>query len=112
LDGVSGCAIVSPVLNPEDGSFSIFAWVKGGAPEQVVVSQQSFAGWLVVDAEGNLMTELKSSNQLAGPLHSETVITDGQWHRIGLVWDDLHRILSVPWMWQEHGTRDLLLWSD
>jgi len=95
LNGVDGCAILSPVLNPTDGSFSIFAWINGGAPGQVVVSQQAIANWLVVDADGKLMTELKSSDQLAGPLHSDTIITDGQWHRIGLVWDGLRRTLCV-----------------
>jgi len=95
LDGVSGCAIAGAVLNPADGPFSIFAWVKDGAPGQVIVSQQSVADWLAVDAEGNLMTELKGTGRSAGPLYSETVITDGQWHRIGLVWDGSHRTLCV-----------------
>ena len=95
LDGVSGCAIAGFAVNPADGPFSIFAWVNGGAPGQVVVSQQGAAEWLTADAEGNLMTELKSSDQLAGPLLSETVIADGQWHRIGLVWDGWHRKLCV-----------------
>jgi len=95
LNGVDGCAIVNPVVNPPEGPFSIFAWVKDGSPGQVIISQQSMANWLATDGEGNLMTELKSSDQLAGPLHSETVITDGQWHRIGLVWDGSHRKLYV-----------------
>jgi Tol biopolymer transport system component len=95
LDGVSGCAIAGSVLNPADSPFSIFAWVKGGAPGQVVVSQQATANWLAADAEGNLMTELKGSGRSSGPLLSETVITDGQWHRIGLVWDGSHRTLCV-----------------
>jgi len=29
------------------------------------------------------------------PLESEFVITDGQWHHIGLVWDGSHRYLYV-----------------
>ena len=95
LDGVSGYAIAGAVLNPADGPFSIFAWIKGSAPGQIVVSQQAIANWLIVDAVGNLITELKSSDQLAGPLLSETVITDGQWHRIGLVWDGWHRTIFV-----------------
>ena len=41
------------------------------------------------------MTELKCTGRSAGPLYSETVITDGQWHRIGLVWDSSHRTLYV-----------------
>jgi hypothetical protein len=95
LDGISGCAIINPVLNPARGPFSIIAWIKGGAPGQVVVSQQAGANWLALDAEGKLMTELKSSDQLAGPLNSDTVINDGQWHRIGLVWDGSQRKLYV-----------------
>jgi len=95
LDGVSGCAVTNPVPNPADGPFSILAWVKGGAPGQVVVSQQGAANWLAADAEGNLMTELKGPGRSTGPLFSKTVITDGQWHRIGLVWDGSHRTLCV-----------------
>jgi hypothetical protein len=56
---------------------------------------QGMANWLAVDTEGNLMTELKCTGRSAGPLLSETVITDGQWHCIGLVWDGLHRTLFV-----------------
>ena len=95
LNGVDGCAIADFVLNPADGPFSVFAWINGGAPGQVVVSQQNAANWLTADAEGNLMTELKGAGRSTGPLFSETVITDGQWHRIGLVWDGSNRTLYV-----------------
>ncbi len=95
LNGVDGCAIAGPVLNPEDGPFSIFTWIKGGAPGQVIVSQQAASNWLATDDKGNLITELKCLGRSAGPLYSETVITDGQWHRIGLVWDGSHRTLYV-----------------
>ncbi|MGB2866759.1 MAG: kelch repeat-containing protein [Sedimentisphaerales bacterium] len=95
LNGIDGCAIAGPVLNPADGPFSLLAWVNGGALGQVVVSQQGAANWLAADAEGNLMTELKGTGRSAGPLFSETVITDGQWHCIGFVWDGTKRILYV-----------------
>jgi len=95
LDGIDGCAIAGFVLNPADGPFSVFAWINGGAPGQVIVSQQGAADWLAADAEGNLMTELKGIGRSAGPLYSETVITDGQWHCIGLVWDGSHRTLYI-----------------
>ena len=95
LDGVSGFATAGAVLNPADGPFSVFAWIKGGAPGQVIVSQQTAANWLAADAEGNLMTELKGAGRSTGPLFSEAVITDGQWYRIGLVWDGSNRILYV-----------------
>jgi len=95
LNGVDGCAIAGEVLNPAEGNFSVVAWIKGGAPGQVVLSQTDASNWLTVDAEGNLMTELKCTGRSAGPLYCETVITDGQWHRIGLVWDGSHRTLYV-----------------
>jgi hypothetical protein len=41
------------------------------------------------------MTTLTGSGRLWGPLLSQTVITDGNWHRIGLVWDGLNRTLYV-----------------
>jgi len=95
FDGIDDYISTDFVLNPADGPFSIFAWINGGAPGQVVVSQQGVDNWLAVDAEGNLMTELKCTGRFTDPLFSETVITDGQWHRIGLVWDGSNRILYV-----------------
>jgi hypothetical protein len=95
LNGVDGCAIAGPVLNPSDGPFSVFAWVNGGAPEQVVVSQQGAVNWLAADTEGNLMTELTGPGRNSSPLRSQTVITDSTWHRIGFVWDGSHRTLYV-----------------
>jgi hypothetical protein len=91
----SGYVLAVEVLNPADGPFSIFAWVKGSAPGQAIVSQQGVANWLAADIEGNLMTELKATGRSVGHLRSETVITNGQWHRIGLVWDGSHRTLCV-----------------
>ena len=49
----------------------------------------------MTDAEGNLMTELRNPGRGAAALLSQTVITDGNWHRIGLVWDGLNRTLYV-----------------
>jgi len=95
LDGADDYIITAPVLNPSEGPFSIFAWVLGGAPGQVVISEFMGANWLMLDAEGKLMTELKDSSGLAGPLLSETTITDGEWHRISLVWDGSNRRLYV-----------------
>jgi hypothetical protein len=95
LDGLDDFMTTPAVLNPTDGPFSIFAWIKGGAPGQVIVSQQATSDWLALDTEGSLMTELKCTGRSAGPLFSETVITDEQWHRIGLVCDGLHRTLYV-----------------
>ena len=96
LDGIDGYAVTGPVMNPAEGPFSVFAWIKDGEPGQVVISQQNGSNWLGTDPElGNLMTELCESSRNAGPLISETVITDGQWHRIGFVWDGSYRHLYV-----------------
>jgi hypothetical protein len=95
LDGVDDWLFTGAVQNLAAGPFSIFAWIKGGSPNQVVISQPLVAGWLMTDSEGKLMTELGESGPLGGPLVSGAVITDGDWHRIGLVWDGLHRKLCV-----------------
>ncbi len=76
------------VLNPNDGPFSAFAWVKDGAAGQAILSQQAGDNWLVCDpATGALMTELRSAARSASALSSTTVITDGNWHRVGVTWD-------------------------
>jgi hypothetical protein len=95
LDGVDDHVITTIGLNPSAGPFSIFAWIKGGAPGQVVISEPMGTDWLVADAEGKLMTELTSAGRDATALLSQTVIIDGAWHRIGLVWDGSRRMLCV-----------------
>jgi hypothetical protein len=84
------------VLNPKDGPFSVLAWVKGGAPGQVIVSQQGGANWLMADAlDGSLMTDLRAGGPSPVSLGSEAVIADGNWHRVALVWDGENRRLYV-----------------
>jgi sugar lactone lactonase YvrE len=95
LDGIDGCAIANPALNPAEGPFSVFTWINGGAPGQVVVSQQGSTDWLMADTDGNLMTELKATGRSGGPLQSQTIISDGFWHRVGFVWDGTHRTLYI-----------------
>ena len=95
LDGVDDFISTPAVVNPADGPFSLFAWIGGGAPGQVIVAQQVISDWLSLDAEGRLMTNIKCGGRSAGPLLSEAVITDGQWHRVGLVWDGSKRTLVV-----------------
>jgi hypothetical protein len=96
LDGIDGCAIAGPVLNPANGPFSAFAWINEGAPGQVVISQLNGANWLRVDsASGCLMTELCTWGRNGIPLFSDVEILDGNWHRIGFVWDGLNRSLYV-----------------
>ena len=95
LDGVDDAIIAGPVVNPAVGPFSILVWVKGGATGKVVVSQQGTANWLTTDTEGNLITELRSPGRGGKPLQSQTNITDGNWHRIGFVWNGFFRTLYV-----------------
>jgi hypothetical protein len=97
FDGIDDYVSTDFVLNPEDGKFSVVTWVKGGAPGQAVLSQADGSNWLCMDSvEGCLMTTLKGSGRpSSGPLLSEAKITDGTWHRIGLVWDSSCRHLYV-----------------
>jgi len=96
LDGVDDYVVTGAAPNPEKESYSVLAWIKGGAPGQVVVSQMGKANWLGADpSEGFLMTELTMAGRNSCSLASEAVITDGNWHRIGFVWDGSYRRLYV-----------------
>jgi hypothetical protein len=99
LDGIDDYLSTPFVLNPADGPFSVFVWIKGGAPGQVVFSQISGANWLLADpSEGKLQTSLLRSGEgrsAPQPLISEFIITDGAWHRVGFVSDASDRILYV-----------------
>jgi len=95
LDGINDYVSTPFVLNPSSGPFSVFAWVKGDADGKVIVSQKSGANWLLIDSSGKLMTELKAAGTSGGALVSEAIITDGNWHRAGFVWDGTSRILYV-----------------
>ena len=92
LDGIDDSVVTTFSLNPVQTTFSAFAWIKGGGPEQVALSQNDGVNWLLADSEGQLMTALRRGS--SGPrLTSEYVITDGDWHHIGVVWDKSHRHL-------------------
>jgi len=95
FDGNDDYISTSFVLNPEEKSFSAFAWIQGGAPGQVIISQSDTPGargtipgctWLGTNpSNGSLMTGLMDT--VFGALESDSIITDGQWHHIGLVYD-------------------------
>ena len=97
LDGLDDYVSTPFILDPAKGPFSAFAWIKGGAPGQAIISQtRGLAGtWLGTNSsEGKLRTGL--SDVFYGALESESVITDGQWHHVGLVYDSAsHRHLYV-----------------
>ena len=98
LDGIDDYVSTGFVLDPSAGPFSAFAWVRGDAPGQVILSQMTGVNWLSTDVKGKLMTGLSrpvGGRQAPGPLVSESVIADGEWHRIGVVWDGAARALYV-----------------
>ncbi|MCP4262176.1 MAG: hypothetical protein GY774_32440 [Planctomycetes bacterium] len=98
FDGIDDYIDTPFILNPANGSLSVSAWINGGASGQVIISQAgNFGGtWLGINnSVGKLMTGF--SDVYFGPLESEAVITDGQWHHVGLVYDldVFHRQLYV-----------------
>lgn len=96
LDGVDDCLTTPFILNPSQDTFSVFAWVKEGAPGQTILSQIGGANWLLVDSStGSLATQLKMSGRSGKDLVSTATVTDGQWRRVGLTWDGASRVLYV-----------------
>jgi len=96
FDGMNDHVETGFAVDPAAGPFSVLAWVKSGAPGQAILSQAGGANWLMAGSpDGALMTELKGSGRTAKPLVSAVSVTDGAWHRVGLVWDGTNRILYV-----------------
>jgi CubicO group peptidase (beta-lactamase class C family) len=96
LSGVPNSLITKFSRDAATGPVTVFAWVKGGGPGQVVISQRGGSDWLMASpADGALMTNLKPVGGQSKPLTSSALITDGNWHRVGLSWDGSNRILSV-----------------
>jgi hypothetical protein len=105
FDGIDDYITTPFVLDPGDVSFSVFAWIIGITPGQVIISQahpsaESLTSlgstWLGTDPSGGkLMSGLMDA--YFGPLESDAVVTDGQWHHVGLVYDRdaMHRYLYV-----------------
>jgi hypothetical protein len=93
FDGVDDFVDIGFVLNPAESAFSAFAWIKGGAPGQVILSQTDGPGWtgeiwLGIDpSSGNLMTGLRppDGRSPTPPMVADAFITDGQWHHVGIV---------------------------
>jgi hypothetical protein len=89
------------IIDPSDGQFSVFAWVKGGGSDQSILSQgngstpdQIGKRWLYQSfAPGNLATSLNSD--VGSELESNIDLTDGQWHHVGIVFDGFRRRLYV-----------------
>ncbi len=47
LDGTDNFVATNVVIDPSEGPLSIFAWVKGGRPGQVVFAQETGDNWLM-----------------------------------------------------------------
>jgi L-ascorbate metabolism protein UlaG (beta-lactamase superfamily) len=94
FDGIDDYVSTDFVLNPADGSFSIFVWIKTEAAGRAIISQADGRNWLSINpSDGTLMTDLRTTGRSAKSLASQSVITDGQWHHIGFVWDGSYRYL-------------------
>jgi hypothetical protein len=98
LDGVDDYVSTGFVLNPADGNFSALAWIKGGEPAQVIISQADGTGtgkvWLCLDTSSRkLMTTLTDGHRFTRALVSASALTEGDWHHVGVVWDGSRRRL-------------------
>jgi predicted phosphodiesterase len=103
LDSTDDYVSTPYILDPAGEPFSVLVWIKGGAPGQVILSQESGVNWLAADAvDGALKTDLRTPEKTGRspipkgpPLICPTVVTDGDWHRVGFVRDGSDRILYV-----------------
>ena len=103
FDGIDDSVQTKLILDPGKKPFTVMAWIKGGAPGQVIASQADERGgqtmvpahsWLAIDpVSGRLMTDLASSE--AAPPEAEVVITDGQWHEVCLTWDTTSKTCTL-----------------
>jgi len=106
FDGVDDFVLADSPVGLGNGPFSVCVWIKDGAPGQAIVSPQGGVGWLYTNPiDGSLMTDLSASAGAGTPLFSDVVVTDGQWHRVVLVWDGTSRILCVD---EEEAAREPL----
>jgi hypothetical protein len=85
----------NPVLDPATGPFSVIAWIKGGGPNRVIVSQSSGADWLYLNLYGMLTTGLKAHGTDGKTLPSDAHMLDDQWHRVVMTWDGTNRTLQM-----------------
>lgn len=108
FDGVDDYVETSYILNPNAGSFSVFAWVKGGAAYDGIISQAEGSGgtaryWLHINSNGYLSTQLRPSSGGVGLIYEENWDSIS-WHHVGMVWDGERRYLyldGVKRAWDE-----------
>ena len=93
LDGINDHVAAPLVLDLIPEQLSVFAWIKGGAPGQVIFSPANGRKWLSAKiATGVLMTELIPGLTVKS-LSSDAVITDDEWHHVGLTWDGFSKLV-------------------
>jgi hypothetical protein len=93
FDGIDDYFKTRKFSSAANRCLSVFAWIKDGLPGQVIISQKGRSDWLLADTtDGSLMTELTFFGKSVVPLYSHVVITDGNWHRVGIVWDGSNRM--------------------
>jgi hypothetical protein len=98
LDGIDDYINTPFIIDPAGQYLSTFAWIKGGEPGQVIISQVGDFGeiWLDIDGSGGKLIT-RFCDVYFDLLESEAVIMDGKWHHVGLVYDltVFHRRLYV-----------------
>ena len=96
FDGVDDLMLADAPAELGDGPFSVCLWIRGTVPGRGILFAQGGTRWLYTDAlDGSLATDLSAPAGPPQPMFSDVVVTDGQWHRICLVWDGADRILYV-----------------
>jgi len=105
LDGINDYVETPFVLDPNEGPFSAYAWIKGTENAIVneyllvkryagpIIYQQDGQSWLETDLEGRLTTGLTDDSQVG--LTSQKSITNNEWHKVGIVWDGSKRYLYI-----------------
>ncbi len=89
LNGIDSYLSTGIQVQPVQGSLTISLWIQGGQPGQTILaSNQSPIVWLGAHAaDGSLWTALKGSGRAAKSMNSGVIVTDGQWHQVGLTYD-------------------------
>lgn len=97
LDGDNDDINTGFVLNPALGPFTAAAWIKSDVPGRAILSQIGNTGqnWLTTNTDGRLRTDLGSGGRSGLPLIGDTIVTDGLWHHVALVFDGSLRHLYV-----------------
>jgi lysophospholipase L1-like esterase len=112
FDGIDDHVTAGNVLNPADGPFTVFAWIRSVQPGRAILSQSDQSGtstlWLGTDAAtGALMTTLTDGGRFTRTLVSTACVTDGAWRQVRLIWDGSCRYLYVDGQVAAADTRKL-----